>query len=309
MDVIPLAAESLGVRSMATLVDTGGVRILVDPGAALSPTRYGLPPTSAERQAYEEASARIIGTLCQVDAVVVTRYHEEHLNLLPYVLSSTAVYLKEPADGAERRNAKELLQRLERTGRSFELVSGSTVNWRDVSLTFSPPLPEGHPGSCPVMAVAVRSKDRCFIHGSDVQGPLSPAAMEWFLEQRPDLIYLSGAATYRMGFEDSPLASQDLKTCRAHLSALLRFSGCQVILDHLLFRDPAGKRWFADLFDDGQVQSAAAYLGLPERPLEARRRDASQINLAALPPLEDESDVVLSPAKNLAAWRALAPAS
>lgn len=309
MDVIPLAAESLGVRSMATLVDTGGVRVLIDPGAALARNRYGLPPTPAERQAYEEASARIIGTLCQVDAVVVTCYREEHLNLLPYVLSSAAVYLKEPGDAGERRNAKELLQRLERTGRSFELVTGNTVNWRDVSLTFSPPLPEGHPGSGPVMAVAVKSKDRCFVHGSDVQGPLSPTAVEWFLEQRPDLVYLSGAATYRMGFEDAPLASADLKTCRAHLAALLRFSGCRVILDHLLFRDPAGKRWFADLFDDGRVQSAAGYLGLPEQPLEARRRDASQMHLAALPPLAEEPDIVPSAARNLAAWRALAPAS
>ncbi len=288
MEIIPLAAESLGVRSMATLVDTGSVRVLVDPGAALAPLRYGLPPTAAERQAYEDAVSCIIGTLCQVDAVVVTRYQDEHMNLLPYVLSSAAVYLKQPSDAAERLRARDLLQRLERTGRNFDLVSGRTVNWRDVSLTFSPPFPEASSGSGTVMAVAVRSGDRCFVHGSDAQGPLSPAAVNWILQQSPEVVYVSGAATYRMGHQDAPVTAAGLKTCRAHLAALLRVSGCRVILDHLLFRDPAGRRWFHDLFEAGVVQSAAGYLGLPDRLLEVQRRDTAHASVAALPPLDLE---------------------
>src|SRR2546421_637024 len=50
MRVIPLAAESLGVRSMATYVEAGDLRILIDPGATLPPTRWGLPPAQAEGQ-------------------------------------------------------------------------------------------------------------------------------------------------------------------------------------------------------------------------------------------------------------------
>src|SRR5256885_8843455 len=46
--VIPLAAESLGVRSMATYVEVGDLGILIDPGATLAPTRWGLPPAEAE---------------------------------------------------------------------------------------------------------------------------------------------------------------------------------------------------------------------------------------------------------------------
>ena len=48
--VIPLAAESLGVRSMATYVEVGGLGILIDPGATLAPTRWGLPPAEEEWQ-------------------------------------------------------------------------------------------------------------------------------------------------------------------------------------------------------------------------------------------------------------------
>src|SRR2546425_12620111 len=48
--VIPLAAESLGVRSMATYVEAGDLGILIDPRATLAPARWGLPPADAEWQ-------------------------------------------------------------------------------------------------------------------------------------------------------------------------------------------------------------------------------------------------------------------
>ena len=49
MNVVPLAADSLGVRSMATYVECGATRILIDPGATLAPNRYGLPPADWAR--------------------------------------------------------------------------------------------------------------------------------------------------------------------------------------------------------------------------------------------------------------------
>ena len=61
MKVVPLAADSLGVRSMATYVECGATRILVDPGAALAPNRYGLPPADAEWDALKRANDRISG--------------------------------------------------------------------------------------------------------------------------------------------------------------------------------------------------------------------------------------------------------
>ena len=45
MKIIPLAADSLGVRSMATYVEAGSTGLLLDPGATLAPARYGLPPS------------------------------------------------------------------------------------------------------------------------------------------------------------------------------------------------------------------------------------------------------------------------
>lgn len=281
MQITPLAADSMGVRSMATLVETGGVRVLVDPGVTLAASRYGLPPTAEELQAQEAAVSRIVGALCQVDAVVVTHYHDDHMNLLPYVLSTTAVYLKTPVTLQERRQAQDLFPRLQRTGRSFALVDGTSVDLRDVSLTFSKPLPHGKTGckAGSVMAVAIQGKDGCFVHGSDIQGPLSGNAFAWLLQQRPDVLYLSGAPTYKLYYRDENEADTfsyaDLRSAKQNLRTLIKYTGCQVILDHYAARDRNFRRLHEDLLATGNVLSAAEYLGEADRPLEAGRRGAA----------------------------------
>jgi len=52
MKITPLATESLGTRSMATLVETPDVAILPDPSVRLGPYQYDLPRhlTEEERQ-------------------------------------------------------------------------------------------------------------------------------------------------------------------------------------------------------------------------------------------------------------------
>lgn len=266
---------------MATLVECGGVRVLVDPGVTLAASRYNLPPTAAERQALEDAAARVVGALCQVDAVVVTHYHDDHINLLPYVLSTTAVYLKAPVTAHERRQAQDLFPRLQRTGRSFALVDGTSVGLRDVTLTFSRPLAHGKPGckAGAVMAVAIKGPDGCFVHGSDVQGPVDGHAFAWLLQQRPDVLYLSGAPTYKLYYRDESEADTftfaDLRAAKHNLRTLIKYTGCQVIVDHYAVRDRNFRRLHEDLLATGHVVTAAEYLGEPERPLEACRRDSS----------------------------------
>ena len=79
MRVIPLAAESLGVRSMATYVEVADTAILIDPGATLAPARYGLPPAEAEWEALRRANGADIapadlgwiGAGCSIDQSAV----------------------------------------------------------------------------------------------------------------------------------------------------------------------------------------------------------------------------------------------
>ena len=53
--VVPLAAESFGVRSMCTYVETSDIKVLLDGGVSLCPIRYGLPPHPQEFRAIIEA--------------------------------------------------------------------------------------------------------------------------------------------------------------------------------------------------------------------------------------------------------------
>ena len=55
----PLAAESFGVRSMCTLVETPDVTVLLDAGISLCPYRFGLPPHRIEFQTISKLRKKI----------------------------------------------------------------------------------------------------------------------------------------------------------------------------------------------------------------------------------------------------------
>ena len=57
--VTPIAAESLGVRSMCTLIETPSLRVLLDAGVSLSPNRFRLPPHPQEFKAIKSARQKI----------------------------------------------------------------------------------------------------------------------------------------------------------------------------------------------------------------------------------------------------------
>src|SRR5256885_575808 len=96
MRVIPLAAESLGVRSMATYVEAGDLGILIDPGATLAPTRWGLPPAEAEWQALRRANDRISPYATRARLIFVSHYHEDHFRSDPVTYAGHTVLAKDP---------------------------------------------------------------------------------------------------------------------------------------------------------------------------------------------------------------------
>ena len=71
MNVIPLAADSLGVRSVATYVECGDTRIVIDPGASLGRSRFNLPPADAEWEALKRANDRISAYATRATAIFV----------------------------------------------------------------------------------------------------------------------------------------------------------------------------------------------------------------------------------------------
>ena len=78
MKVVPIASDSLGVRSMVTYVETKDCKILIDPSAALGPKRYGLPPAEQEMMALEKTKNEIAKTAKQCNILVISHYHYDH---------------------------------------------------------------------------------------------------------------------------------------------------------------------------------------------------------------------------------------
>ena len=96
MKVVPLAAESLGVRSMATYVEVGQTGILVDPGATLGPSRFSLPPSEEEWEALRRANDRISAYAARADLIFVSHYHEDHFRSDPASYAGRTVLVKDP---------------------------------------------------------------------------------------------------------------------------------------------------------------------------------------------------------------------
>ena len=76
--VLPLAAESLGVRSMCTFVETLDMQIVLDAGVSLCPMRFGLLPHPLEFKAIDEARRRIAEAAGKAEIVSLSHYHFDH---------------------------------------------------------------------------------------------------------------------------------------------------------------------------------------------------------------------------------------
>ena len=78
MRVVPIAEESLGVRSMALFVDLGDTRVVLDPGVSIAPVRYGLPPHPLEIRALSEARRRLQKYVAEAEVLIISHYHRDH---------------------------------------------------------------------------------------------------------------------------------------------------------------------------------------------------------------------------------------
>jgi uncharacterized protein len=270
MRVIPLAADSLGVRSMATYVEAGSLRLLLDPGASLSPARFGLPPAPEEEEALSRAVDRIEAYAVRAALVAVSHFHADHYRLEPRIFAGRRVWAKDPrrmTDAYQASRGREFWQTMARHA-MLSPAEGAVVEVGDAVLRFSPPLPHGSEVSGFGFVVAATVDDgRRFVHAADVQGPASAVVTAYLLRERPDLLYLSGPPTYL----ESRVGRDTIDQGLAHLLRIINETGCQVILDHYAVRDRRYRERLAAVFETGRVVTAAEYLGYREECLEARR--------------------------------------
>ena len=274
MKVIPLAADSLGVRSMATYVEVADAGILIDPGATMAPSRFNLPPSPDEWEAFRRANDRISAYATRASMIFVSHYHDDHFRSDPSTYVGRTVIAKDPrrmVSGQQARRAAELWTMLEAQARPT-IADGYERREHRLELRVSPPLPHGVEATTLGYVVALLVVDRAererFVFASDVQGPLSGVAAGWLIQQRPTLLYLAGPPSYIEREVGTPVIERGID----NLLRVIDATGCRVIMDHHAVREAAFGARFERLWSTKRVVTAAEHLGEPIAALESQRR-------------------------------------
>ena len=106
MKVIPVASDSLGVRSMATYVETRSCKILIDPSAALGPKRYGLPPAQQEIETLVKTKNEIAKTAEYCDILTISHYHYDHYDPSEAFYHGKTVFAKDISSNINKSQMK-----------------------------------------------------------------------------------------------------------------------------------------------------------------------------------------------------------
>jgi len=277
-----LAAESMGVRSMATVVETRDARIMIDPGASLAPRRYGLPPHEAEYRRLEEKLEIIRGEMRDSDIIVITHYHYDHYLPSPddsELYRGKLLLVKDPRHNINRSQAVRAWKLFKLNGvadkASQIIVADSRIlEFGGTRLVFSYPVPHGEPGTKLgfVIMVLIEDSEGRFAYTSDVQGPIDDDAYSLLAAWKPSMILLGGPPTYFAGYK---VSRESVERGLRNMSKVSRIPSLQsLIVDHHFLRDLDYKRYMEEYLVGGApALTAAEYMGRPIEQLEARRRE------------------------------------
>lgn len=147
LKVKPLAFDSFGVRSMATYVDSGDLKVLMDPAVSLGPSRYGLPPHPAEIDQMRQTWSEVRRYAAKSDVLIVTHYHYDHHDPdEPGLYKEKIVYLKDPEEKINRSQkgrASQFIERLDALPERIEVADGRKFQHGSTTIRFSPPVYHG----------------------------------------------------------------------------------------------------------------------------------------------------------------------
>ena len=275
MEVKPLFSDSMGVRSMATLVDTGGEKIFIDASAALGPSRYGLPPHEMEWEALKNAKEEIRKIAMECNIFVITHYHYDHYDPDEEFYEGKKIFAKR-IDKNINRSQKErgmYFKQLFEDRAEIIYCDSQEYEMNGAIMKFSPPFPHGPEGIRLGYVVMVSLEaGKKILFASDVQGPVYEGARDYIIEETPDLLIMDGPPSYFLGWRFS---QENLRKAEENLMKIMENVDCQLILDHHLLRDIKYRERMKNLYEiyGERIKTFAEWNGMENNLLEARRKE------------------------------------
>ena len=275
MKLITVASDSLGIRSMATYLETKDCKILIDPSAAIGPIRYGLPPHKKELDELEKTKKKISEIASKCDIIIISHYHYDHYDPDEKFYKGKKIFAKDIYNNinkSQKQRGEDFKKKVEK---NCELIfcDNSKQKFGDTKIIFSPPFFHG-PEKVRlgyVIMTTVDDKDIRILHASDVQGPVTKLAKDYIINQKPDILIIDGPPINMLGFRFS---KKNLQLASDNLVEILKKLNCSVILDHHLLRDLRYKEIFSEPYKVGgkKVKTFAEYLDKENNTLEANRK-------------------------------------
>ncbi len=270
-----VAFDSMGVRSMATIIESSAGLIFIDPGAALAPWRYNLPPHEVELKTLREFLEEIYRYMREADYVVITHYHRDHYLYRSgeeEYYSGKTLFIKHPTNMINRSQyvrAYVLLKKMnvENKAKHVLYADNSSINIDGVKIEFSKPLPHGECNSKLgwVITANIIEDGEVVSFASDTQGCMCRECLDYIHRVSPDLLIISGPPVY-LGLKDIPLNTVKLVESMK--------PGSTIIIDHHFLREKNYIEYMEKLRrirSDVRVVTAAEYMHREIKQLEAYR--------------------------------------
>ena len=291
--VTPLAAESFGVRSMCTLVETPDVKVLLDAGVSLAPYRFSLLPHPIEFQTIARLRKRIAEAAEKAQVVTISHYHFDHhtpsyedwlVNWTQATETARQIYQdktvlmknpKEKINSSQRQRAWMFQKTGGKYAEKLAVADGTEFVFGETKLRFSEAVPHGPEDSMlgwVVMATVEFGGER-FMHAPDVQGPMSTRTAELIRAETPDALMVGGPPFYLGGFK------VDQKQLQKGLTNLIRIIEAVpvTIMEHHALRDAQWRIRAEPIYLEAEkvghrVVTAAEFASEENLFLESKRR-------------------------------------
>ncbi|OLS22637.1 MAG: hypothetical protein HeimC3_29110 [Candidatus Heimdallarchaeota archaeon LC_3] len=286
--VIPLAGESLGTRSMAVAVRGKETQFIFDPGVAIAPNRYDLPPHSLERERRKEHRENILKVMNQnnVAGYWISHYHQDHFPFLNEAVKldnkmklwephlhefpeTGDFYIKHPKENLNKnqtRRARKFTSALKKLKRNFSPAENIEFNTEEFSIKGSPLLPHGEISILGyVVGCAITYKETKLLFTGDVVGAPLEEHINWIIGEQPNILIIDGPMKEHLGkFKENFQKIVDKTNIR------------YIILEHHILRSKNWDELVADELDYSKsagvrVYSYAELLGKKIEVLEVNR--------------------------------------